>query len=254
MKINGIAAEWRFPEASGRELSRRINEAVRDLVVDMRAELKPMKFDATEEEINQSEQSLLSKAEELLAGIMSYLPAIAFTIYKFNAKQWLKIAKSAGGKKNAAVMLLTIVGATGAESWYNPQLKLWQAQTANSLHKLLANIITDFTDKIRFASAYGHSKAKVNEIANQRFEVYQSWGKNRAAGAVATWNSRLMRQRLKDAMVSHYFWRGVMDLREREKHVKWEGKRISLNSEHVFPGEEYNCRCWAVPDFSRIGD
>nr|DAE45924.1 MAG TPA: hypothetical protein [Caudoviricetes sp.] len=33
MKVKGIVKQWRFPEASERQLSRSIKEAVRDLVV-----------------------------------------------------------------------------------------------------------------------------------------------------------------------------------------------------------------------------
>jgi len=59
-----------------------------------------------------------------------------------------------------------------------------------------------------------------------------------------------MRQRLNDAGVTHYIWRGKLDERERLKHLRWEGKIIGLDTDHVFPGEEYGCRCWAEPYFS----
>ena len=250
MKINGVATVWRYPESSERELSRSLQDLAAKLTARMRDELKPMKFDASEDEIQQTEQGLFDYVEELLAPIIGYLPTIAFTIYKFTSKQWLKVARSAGGKKNPAVMLLALIGATGSESWYGDQYALWQAQVVTALRKYSANMITDFTGKLREASGQGKSKDFVVDLAKARFEVYRSWGKNRASGIIGTWNSRMMKQRIKDAEVTHYFWRGVMDLREREKHVKWEGKRIAVDSDHVFPGEEYNCRCWAVPDFT----
>lgn len=250
MKINGVATQWRYPESSERELSRSLQDMSAKLSARMRDELRPMKFDATEEEINETEKGLLDYAESLLLPIIGSLSVTALTIYKFNSKQWMRIAKSAGGSKNEAVMLLALIGPSAAESWYSPQYSLWRAQATTSMRKLAANIVTDFTDKLRTASGQGKDKDFVVDLARERFEVYRSWSKNRASGIVGTWNSRLMRQRLKDAEVTHYFWRGVMDLREREKHVRLEGKRIALDSYHVFPGEEYNCRCWAVPEFS----
>ena len=60
----------------------------------------------------------------------------------------------------------------------------------------------------------------------------------------------LMRQRLYDSKVTHYFWHGMLDDRERLQHVQWEGKRIALDSEHDFPGEPFGCRCWAIPDWN----
>ncbi|QXV76486.1 minor capsid protein [Escherichia phage BrunoManser] len=254
MKINGIAKTWRFPESSERQLSRSMEQFTGAIVARMQESLKPMKWDADESQIEQVERSLLDYAEDLLQSMFAALPALAFTIYKFNAKQWIKIAKSAGGSKNQAVMLLVLIGANIGESWYAPQYDLWEAQTKTSLRKFAANMITDFTGKLRDAAANGYEAERVYEETNQRYKVYSSWARNRASGIVTTWNSRMMRQRLKDAQVTHYFWRGMMDLREREKHVKWEGKRIPVNSNHIFPGEEYGCRCWVVPDFNQIGD
>ena len=250
MKINGIAKQWRFPESSERQLSRLLDGFAGDIVARMQGNLKPMKWDADEDQIAAVERDLLDYAESLLSTIFITLPSLAFAIYKFNSKQWLKIAKSAGGKDNHAVLLLILIGANTSEEWYMSQYNLWESQTKDSMRKLAANIITDFTGKLRAAAANGFDEERVFEETNQRYKVYSSWARNRASGIVTTWNSRMMRQRLKDAAVTHYFWRGVMDLREREKHVKWEGKRIALNSNHIFPGEEYGCRCWVVPDFS----
>ena len=254
MKINGIAKKWRFPESSERQLSRSMEQFTGAIVARMQESFKPMKWDADEEQIDQTERDLLAYAEELIAALFVSLPALAYTIYKFNSKQFLKVARSAGGGKNESVMLLALIGANGSEPWYSPQYKLWESQAKTSIRKFAANAITDFTDRLRNAAANGYDRERAYEETNQRYKVYSSWARNRASGIVTTWNSRMMRQRLKDAQVTHYFWRGMMDLREREKHVRWEGKRIPIDSNHIFPGEEYNCRCWAVPDFSKIGD
>lgn len=254
MKINGIAKKWRFPESSERQLSRSMEKFTGAIVVRMQESLKPIKWDADEDQIDQVERDLLDYAEELIAALFASLPALAYTIYKFNSKQFLKVARSAGGEKNESVMLLALIGSTGSEPWYQYQYKLWEAQTKTSIRKFAANVVTDFSGNLRNSAANGYDRERVYEETNQRYKVYSSWARNRASGIVTTWNSRMMRQRLKDAQVTHYFWRGMMDLREREKHVKWEGKRIPVDSNHIFPGEEYNCRCWAVPDFSKIGD
>lgn len=239
--------KWRFPESSERQLGRSIREAVRDLVVFMRSKTKSMKFDATDQEISTAEDEILAYAKELALSLIGLLPALAATIYKFNSKQWLNVAKKTGGSKNQAVMLLIIVGANQSENWYRTLYGEWESMSANSFEKLFTNIINDWSSNIRQANFTGKKAAQINEIAEKRFAVYSSWAGNRAAGIVGAWNSRLMKQRLLDAGVSSYIWRGVMDERERLKHVQWEGKEISLNEIHVFPGEEYGCRCWAVP-------
>lgn len=254
MIVKGIVKQWRFPESSERQLSRSIQQAISDLVVMMRRRTNAMKFDATDAEIDDAEQSITDYAIELIKEIASLLPAIALGVYKFNSKQWLNVARSAGGAKNPSVIILMAVGANASEEWYRTLYGQWDSLAQTSLRKLFDNIVADWSTNIRNANFTGKRQEQVNELAEKRFAVYSSWGNNRAANMVGAWNSRLMRQRLDDAGVTHYFWHGMLDERERLQHIRWEGKRISLDEVHDFPGEPWGCRCWAIPDFNKIGD
>lgn len=245
----GIVKHWRFPEASERQLRRSLQKAVRDLVVFMRSKTRAMKFDATEQEITTAEEEILNYTNELTIFLIGLLPALAKAIYRFNSKEFIKIAKATGGAKNPAVLLLIAIGANMQEDWYNQSYSEWRAMTIGSINKLFTNIVNDWSDNIRLANFTKKKTAQVNEIAEKRFIVYSSWASNRATGIVGSWNSRLMRQRLEDAKVNSYFWHGMLDEREREKHLRWEGKEISLNEIHPFPSEEYGCRCWAIPNW-----
>lgn len=247
MKVKGVVKQWRFPEASERGLSRSIREAVRDLVVFMRSKTRSMKFDATDQEISTAEQEIKDFAKELALSLIGLLPALAATVYKFNAKQFINVAKSTGGAANPTVILLIAVGANQGESWYQKLYGEWHTMSADSFDKLFTNIIQDWATSVRQANFTGKNSEQVNEIAERRFAVYSSWAGNRATGIVGSWNSRLMRQRLYDAGVNSYYWHGMLDERERLKHLRWEGKEIDLNDIHPFPGEEYGCRCWAIP-------
>lgn len=247
MKVKGVVKQWRFPEASERGLSRSIREAVRDLVVFMRSKTRSMKFDATDQEISTAEQEIKDFAKDLALSLIGLLPALAATVYKFNAKQFINVAKSTGGAANPTVILLIAVGANQGESWYQKLYGEWHTMSADSFDKLFTNIIQDWAANVRQANFTGKNYEQVNEIAERRFAVYSSWAGNRATGIVGSWNSRLMRQRLYDAGVNSYYWHGMLDERERLKHLRWEGKEIDLNDIHPFPGEEYGCRCWAIP-------
>lgn len=254
MRVKGIVNKWRFPEASERELARNIRRAVSKLVDLMRRRTNTMKFDATDSEINSAEQDAQDYAKMLVASLIGLLPAIAKTVYKFNTKQWINVAKSAGGSKNQAVLLLIAVGATESESWLEEYRDQWESISAASFNKLFYNIVEDWASNVRNANFTNKTTDQVSEIVNKRFAVYNSWANNRATGIVGSWNSRLMRQRLSDANVTHYFWHGMLDERERLQHLKWEGKRIAIDAIHDFPGEPYGCRCWAIPDFEKQGD
>lgn len=252
MKVNGRIPNWRYPEASERDLSRLMQEATTDLVVEMRDRLDRLKFDATAEEINEAEDDINEAAIAFFAAVIAALASIGLTIYRFNSKQWLVIALAAGGRDNEAVMMLNEFGAGGYEQWYQQVLKKWQDTAKASIQKLTADIVTDWTTKVRTANNIGKTREQIDEIIEGRYAIYGSWSRNRASGIIGSFNSMLMMQRLKDAKVSHYFWFGMMDDRERESHIKLEGKRRRVNGDGIFPGEEYGCRCWAVPDFNNV--
>lgn len=250
MKVKRIVKDWRYPEASERGLSRSLQEFTRDLIVYARDKLDGMKFDATDQEISDAEQDLTDYALLLLAPLLATLPALAYQIYKFNSAQWLLVAISAGGKSNQSVRMLELLGANGSEPWYQEKRSQWISLTEASYLKLARDIVSDWSTNVRTANAQEKSRSFIDEVIANRYKVYTGWTVNRSRGIVATWTSILMRQRLNDAGVTHYIWRGKLDERERLKHLQWEGKIIGLDTDHVFPGEEYGCRCWAEPYFS----
>ena len=252
MKVNRIVKQWRYPEASERQLSRSLALFASDLVVFARDQLDGMKFDASGEEIDNAEQSLEDYAAMLIASLVASLPALAMRIYKFNSKQFLDVAKSVGASKQPYIILIAALGFNANESWYNEIEDNWISLTEASYRKLANDIISDWSNTVRLENAKRKSREYIDDVINQRYKVSTGWTVNRSRGIVATWNSLLMRARIDDVGVTHYFWRGKLDERERLKHLGWEGKRIAVDSDHVFPGEEYGCRCWPEPDFSEI--
>lgn len=242
---------WRFPEASERELSRSLQEATRDSVIYMRDRLDGLKFDATDEELARAEEDVESHIIEIFMAVAAGLFSIGRTIYRFNSTQWLAIAIASGGKENNAVMMLDRFGAAGMEPWYQDKLNLWKGSAENSVVKLARDIASDWSTNVRTLAIKGSSRKEVDAVIEKRYAIYGSWSKNRASGIIGTFNSMLMKQRLVDAGVTHYIWRGKMDERERQSHILLEGVKRALNGAGIFPGEEYNCRCWAVPYWNK---
>ena len=250
MKVNGIVNQWSYPEASERQLSRSLSTFAGKMAKKAGALTGGMRFDASDEEINNAEDELAEYAAGLIAAIVATLPALALTIYKFNSKQFLNVAKKAGGKNNQSVILLGVLGANANESWYREKLSQWRSSAEASILKLSNDIISDWSQNLRIENMRNKTREQIDEVLKLRYKVYTGWTVNRSRGIVSTWNSVLMRQRIEDTGATHYFWHGQLDERERLTHVKWEGKRIEISSEHPFPGEPFGCRCWAVPDLS----
>lgn len=237
---------WRFPEATRRDVDLALQLLVRDLVVRMRRNTKRLKFD---DQVSEAAADHESYAEELISAFIALLPTFALSIYKFNSKEFIRIANKTGGKNNLAVLLLIGRVANAGESWYAPKYHVWRQMVRDSIRKMVDNILDDWEMQVRLAELHEADQKRLNAIIERRFKVYKNWASRRTSGIVGAWNSVLMYQRCVDAGVTHYIWRGQLDDREREKHLMWEKKRIALTSNHVFPGEEFNCRCWAQPDW-----
>lgn len=255
MKVSKVIPDWRFPEASERELSRRLQEATSQAVEKMRDSTARLKFDATDEEIKQQEEDLQLDVIAIFLAVAAILPRIGRSIYQFNSTQWLAIAIASGGEDDQSVSLLRQTGAVGAEPWFAERSKLWETTAQNSVVKLANDIVQDWSGNMRLMAMKDATRKAVDEKASERYPIYGSWSKNRASGIIGSFNAMLMRQRLKDANVSKYIWKGKMDERERPTHVALQNAVRELNGPGIFPGEEYNCRCWAIPYWpSKIGD
>ncbi len=70
--------------------------------------------------------------------------------------------------------------------------------------------------------------------------------------------SKMREQRYKEVGINEYIWSGVDDGRERPDHIKLNGKKFNFSNPPIVdhktgrranPGEDYNCRCLAIPLF-----
>lgn len=242
---------WTYPQAIEGQVNRNLSVAVSELTEQLRLSAKKLKID-TAEEIESEEEDIDGVIAALLASIVSALPAIALQIYRFNSAQFLKVANNSGGKNNSAVIALGLYGVNADELWWRDFRGWWILATRTSASKLLNNIKDSFIQlavegqsgqAIDLDSLYSSSRKKTANIAS---------------GIVSSLNSRLMKQRLDDAGVENYVWRGVLDERERHSHVIREGVTFKVDGSDagkldglaIFPGQQYGCRCWSVPKWS----
>ena len=153
------------------------------------------------------------------------------------------LAIKTGGGSVQSVMDLRLNGINGDEDWYQPDLNQWLYTSNKSVEKLLNNIKDDFIQSASIIQSGDYLKI------NERYKIYRKRTANIASGITSSINSTFMRRRLEDAGVTHYIWHGMLDERERMTHFKKEGLSFRLGGNDLFPGQEYGCRCWAVPDW-----
>ena len=237
-----VTTRWKYPQTIESQVNRNLSIAVTELISAMKESATRLKID-TAEELDEEDGYLDGIIAALVASFISTIPAIGAAIYRYNSSQFLILAIKTGGRSNPSVLDLEVNGINGDEPWYNDDLNQWIYTTNKSAIKLLNNIKDDFLQ----AAATIQNGDYVN--LSDRYKVYRKRTANIASGIVSSLNSTLMRRRLDDAGVSRYIWHGMLDERERLTHIKKEGVSFALDGDDFFPGQEYGCRCWAVPDW-----
>lgn len=237
-----VTTRWKYPQTIESQVNRNLSIAVTELISAMRESATRLKID-TAEELEEEDGYLDGIIAALVASFISTIPAIGAAIYRYNSSQFLVLAIKTGGRSNPSVLDLEVNGINGDEPWYNDDLNQWIYTTDKSARKLLNNIKDDFLQTA--ATIQSGDYAKLSD----RYKTYRKRTANIASGIVSSLNSTLMRRRLEDAGVSRYVWHGMLDERERLTHIKKEGVSFALDGDDFFPGQEYGCRCWAVPDW-----
>ena len=100
----------------------------------------------------------------------------------------------------------------------------------------------------------GQSTAWLKEQLQHEFHLAASRAKLIARDQIGKLYGQLNMVRQVDAGIKHFRWRTVGDNRVREKHRQLEGKVFSWDTgaNGLYPGQDYQCRCWAEPVWEEI--
>lgn len=116
---------------------------------------------------------------------------------------------------------------------------------------LIKTIETRYFDSLRQKIFSGIQQGiYYTELKQNIIQTYNTskWNAERIArDQITSLYAQLNQYRQEELGIDEYIWRGMMDNREREKHVLLEGQRRKWSSTDIKPGQEILCRCWAQP-------
>jgi len=106
----------------------------------------------------------------------------------------------------------------------------------------------------------GWTVDKLSEEISSRGDVAESDARRIARDQIGKLNAEVNQDRQQALGVTSYIWRGVLDVRERDSHVAFEGRRfewngdapIGVSGQVIQPGYEICCRCHAEPALDDI--
>lgn len=157
---------------------------------------------------------------------------------------------------NGQVREVLGVDVVGDEPWLDEVLQAFAAENAS----LITSTAEQWHDEIAQATVravrQGTSAGDLADFLEDRFEVAESRAAFIARDQISKLNGDLTKARQTDLGVTGYVWRTSGDERVRPEHRALNGRKFSWDDppEVGHPGQDYNCRCTAEPDFSTLAD
>lgn len=169
----------------------------------------------------------------------------AASINRFNLRQFKDVVKSALGLEFYK-----------PEQWLDDAIATWTAANVS----LIKSIPDDYLQKIQqivaTAAANGTSQKDLIKQIRATYRLPIDRAQLIANDQVSKLNSQLTRQRQQSIGIKQYRWRGTLDKRERDSHLKREGKIFDWDNppSDGHPGTAIRCRCHAEPIFPELKD
>lgn len=140
-------------------------------------------------------------------------------------------------------------------------------ETIRDFARANAALINDLPDQavdriaklVEEAATQGRTQWEVADAIEEAFDVTERRAAFIARDQIGKLYGQMDRIRQKDIGVDRYIWNTMRDARVRDSHAVLEGKKFAWDDpptndrgEEIIPGSDYNCRCWAMPDVSRL--
>ncbi len=262
MKVRAVRKTnvWLFPSAIEKEFSNELADAMATLNDEMNSAFNSLRFDGWVDDLKGITASLKIRAQTLAKPLVDKVSSYFDRTDKFNDTQFMRVVRSATGKviNSSTGVSKDLIGKgldfyyLRSEEWKTETRQAWIENTQALITKVFNNAVDTYADTIRGGGMAGKAAAAIFDLIKPYDGKNLRKADGVARGAIGYINSILSHKRMQDAGIEFYFWRGKMDDIERKKHVEREGLRFRFDDppDDGNPGEPYNCRCWAEPDFS----
>jgi SPP1 gp7 family putative phage head morphogenesis protein len=228
----------------------------------------------TQRMIERIRAQIVDKTRDIGLKVKTY----ADKVNVFNFKQWSLMKKSIDAKYGAGTVqaleaqLAAEKGAREAIASVGDLAKIRSAMAVNVfqdtanpliLEELAAfettnigligsipeQFLPQLQNRIITAVRNGENYKVIQEEIKNAYNLPENRARLIARDQVGKLNGQLSRLRQAEIGVTEYYWRGVLDERERPHHVAREGEVFSYSKppDDGNPGEPIQCRCWGEP-------
>lgn len=265
----------RYPDTAEREFKRLTNAYVKMLNAELKKELPAImreysqsREDGIREDASRDFRKGLSDAflrvmERLDVkiedfGLRDRAAAIARMTRNNSLREWKRAVHDTLG--------IDLLGDYYSAEFYEQYLRQWIDQNVLKIKSIPNEMLDDMRDIIMDGYLKGRPIRDLQREIQEQYNVTKHKAQMLARDQVATLNSQLCQAQQRDAGVSKYRWSTSHDSRVRDCHAELDGKVFSWDDppemwyetqsrgtvytgRHCHPGEDYCCRCVAIPVF-----
>lgn len=264
-----------YPESAEREYRRIANGYVKLLNDTIKAHLPKIfelykrerkddeHFDDMRDLDSEVRRELQKASEELEQKIASYgldnfIRKIATLTKNKSINEWKRVVRQTLG--------IDLFDDYYKGDFYEQALKQWIDENVAKIRSIPSESLNSMNDIILKGFARGESITTITKAIQSECKVSKNKAKALARDQLATLNSQITKLQQKDAGCSKYKWSSSRDSRVRDCHRALNGQIFSWDDppemwyetksrgrvytgRHCHPGEDYLCRCIAIPVF-----
>lgn len=261
------AAVPKYPEQTQREY-KRVSDAYMKLVQETFKEYAPRIKAAIRNEQESSKrndslfdlqraiadtfQEMRDRLQERIDAfdLLAHLRKVGENGKKLSAKQWKRLVKRTLGVDLLDDYYSGAFFSTELEQWVNDGVSLIKTIPQDSLDAMENIVMDGFVD--------GKSLTDIQRDIQAQYGIDKRHAAFIARDQTAKLNAAITERQQKDAGVRRYKWSTSGDERVRSDHKKLDGRVFSYDDPPVVdsrtgrrcnPGQDYNCRCVAIPVF-----
>jgi len=190
--------------------------------------------------------------EEDGSNLEEQIKAAAYLIRGVVNRGWSKAVERTLGVK--------ILSGYYDETFYKELLEQWFRENMGMISSIPQELVQQIRDTLWEDITQNTATDQMVKHIQHTCQVSENRAKFIARDQVGKLQAQLTRQQQTDAGVREYIWSSKRDSKVRHQHRKLNGNKFSWDSpplsdprtgRHCHPGEDYGCRCTAIPVFPR---
>ena len=191
---------------------------------------------------------LEQKTERFL--LRSQLERLAHLTRKLTIREWKRVVSKTLG--------LELTDDYYLGEFYKRSLKEWTDLNVDLIKSIPKNSLGEMEDIVLNGFKKGETIKSIMQDIQHTYGVSRNKAKFLARDQMAKLNSNIAQMQQTDAGVNEYIWSSSGDGRVRDRHKELDGKKFKWSEPPIVdkktgrrahPGEDYQCRCVALPVF-----